>query len=208
MKHELNFDETDTNYMLLNEIFKIFGSRKSKQIMSRNGLKSLDKVIPLVKTVIIAVYFECSISFVVEELKSKSKLREGLNFDIVLEAQEIYDRLSKFNPDQLENTVNSILNKLRNDYDRSRRTFIIDTTPGDLNINFNGKKISKESLKDKDYAWAWGTSIGFYIGYKITLVLDYRTKIPVYFMIGRGSPNDTTMGLKSLSVFQEIMFSF
>ena len=208
MKHELNFDETDTNYMLLNEIFKIFGSRKSKQIMSRNGLKSLDKVIPLVKTVIIAVYFECSISFVVEELKSKSKLREGLNFDIVLEAQEIYDRLSKFNPVQLENTVNSILNKLRNDYNHGRKTFIIDATPGDLNINFNGKKISKESLKDKDYAWAWGTSIGFYIGYKITLVLDYRTKIPVYFMIGRGSPNDTTMGLKSLSVFQEIMFSF
>jgi len=43
--------------------------------MSRNGLKPLDKVIPLVKTVILAAYFECSISFVVEELKSKSKLR-------------------------------------------------------------------------------------------------------------------------------------
>ena len=64
---------------------------------------------------------------------------------------------------------------------------------GDLNINFKGKKISKESLENKDYAWAWGTSIGFYIGYKITLVLDYKTKMPVYFMIDRGSPNDTTM---------------
>jgi len=49
-----------------------------------------------------------------------------LNFDIVLEAQEIYDRLSKFNPVQLENIVNSILNKLRNDYNCGRRTFIID----------------------------------------------------------------------------------
>ena len=88
--------------MLLNEIFKIIGSRESKQIMGRNGLKPLDRVIPLVKTVIIASYFECSIYFVVDELKSKSKLREGLNFDIVLEAQEIYDRLSKFNPVQLE----------------------------------------------------------------------------------------------------------
>ena len=202
MKHGLNFDETDSNYMLLNEIFKIIGSRESKQIMSRNGLKPLDKVIPLVKTVILAAYFECSISFVVEELKSKSKLREGLNFDIVLEAQEIYDRLSKFNPVQLENTVNSILNKLRNDYNRGRRTFIIDATPGDLNINFNGKKISKESLKDKDYAWAWGTSIGFYIGYKITLVLDYRTKIPVYFMIDRGSPNDTTRLVKYFQYYK------
>ena len=43
--------------MLLNEIFKIIGSRESKQIMSRNGLKPLDKVISLVKTVILAAYF-------------------------------------------------------------------------------------------------------------------------------------------------------
>lgn len=67
----------------------------------------------MVKTVIMAAYFECSIFFVVDELNNKSKLKEGLDFDIVLEAQEIYDRLSKFNPDQLENTVNSILNKLK-----------------------------------------------------------------------------------------------
>ena len=69
--HGLNFDETDSNYMLLNEIFKIIGSRESKQIMSRNGLKPLNKVISLVKTIILAAYFECSISFVVDELKSK-----------------------------------------------------------------------------------------------------------------------------------------
>ena len=102
MNHGLNFDETDSNYMLLNEIFKIIDSRESKQIMSRNGLKPLNKVIPLVKTIIVAAYFECSITFVVGELKSKSELREGLNFDIVLEAQEIYNRLSKLNPLQLE----------------------------------------------------------------------------------------------------------
>ena len=101
-----------------------------------------------------------------------------------------------------KNTVNSILNKLRNDYNRGRRTFIIDAAPGDLNINFKSKKISKESLDDKDYAWAWGTSIGFYIGYKITLVLDYKTKMPVYFMIDRDSPNDTTMVSKILPILQ------
>ena len=51
-----------------------------------------------------------------------------------------YLNLIQFN---WKNTVNSILNKLRNDYNRGRRTFIIDSTPGDLNINFKGKKISK-----------------------------------------------------------------
>ena len=57
--------------MLLNEIFKIIGSRESTQIMSRNGIKHSNKVISLVKTIILAAYFECSISFVVDELKSK-----------------------------------------------------------------------------------------------------------------------------------------
>ena len=202
MIHGFNFDENDPNYKLLIEIFKIIDYRESKQIMARNGLKPLSKVIPLVKTIFISLFFECDISFVVEELKNKSELREGLNFEAVLEAQEIYDRLSRVDPVKLENTVNSILNKLRNDYNRGRRIFIIDATPGDLNINFHGKKISKEKLADKDYAWGWGTSIGFYIGYKITLVLDYKTKMPVYFIVDRGSPNDTTMVSKILPILQ------
>jgi len=201
--HGLNYNEQDSRYMLLNEIFKIIDCKSSRQIMARNGIKPLDKVIPLVKTILISIYFECDISFVVEELKSKSELRDGLNFFSVLESQEIYDRLSRVNPDKLENTVNSILNRLRNDYRRGKRTFIIDATPGDLNINFGCKKVSKESLEDKDYAWAWGTSIGFYIGYKITLVLDYNTKIPVYFMIDRGSPNDATIVERILPILQK-----
>ena len=57
-----------------------------------------------------------------------------------------YLNLIQFN---WKNTVNSILNKLRNDYNRGRRTFIIDATPGDLNINFNGKKFLKNHWKIK-----------------------------------------------------------
>ena len=201
--HGLNYNEQDSKYMLLNEIFKIIDSKFSRRIMTRNGIKPLSKVIPLVKTVFISIYFECDISFVVDELKSKSELREGLDFSLVLEAQEIYDRLSRVDPDKLENTVNSILNRLRNDCRRGKRTFMMDATPADLNINSSSKKVSKESLKDKDYAWAWGTSIGFYIGYKVTLVLDYNTKMPVYFMIDKGSPHDTTMVEKILPILQK-----
>ncbi len=36
MNHGLNFDETDSNYRLLKEIFKIIGSRESKQ---NNGVE-------------------------------------------------------------------------------------------------------------------------------------------------------------------------
>ena len=105
-------------------------------------------------------------------------------------------------PVALENTVNSILNSLRNDYRRGVRSFIIDATPGDLNINFGSKNISKESLKDKDFKWGWGTAIGYYIGYKVTVVLDYKTKMPVYFMVESGSPSYTKMVGKILPILR------
>ena len=36
----------------------------------------------------------------------------------------------------------------------NNRTFLIDATPGDLDINFRSKKVSKKSLENKDYKWA------------------------------------------------------
>ena len=134
-------------------------------------------------------------------LESHLELREGLKIPYVLSADIIYNRLSRLNPVALENTVNSILNNLRNDY-RGVRSFIIDSTQGDLNINFGSKNISKESLKDKDYKWGWGTAIGYYIGYKVTVVLDYKTKMPVYFMVESGSPSDTNMVAKILPILR------
>ena len=37
MLHNLNLDKNDPNYIMLDKIFKIIGSRKSKQIFSSNG---------------------------------------------------------------------------------------------------------------------------------------------------------------------------
>ena len=202
MKHEFKFDENDENYKLLNEIFNIIASRDSKKIMARNGFKNIDEVIIIIKTIFLSIYFETDISFAVEQLESYSELREGLNIPYVLSSEIIYNRLSRLNPVALENTVNGILNNLRNDYNRGVRSFIVDATPGDLNINFGSKKISKESLEDKDFKWGWGTAIGFYIGYKVTVVLDYKTKMPVYFMVESGSPNDTKMVGKILPILR------
>ena len=202
MMHKLTFDKEDPNYILLNEIFKIIGSRESKQIMARNGFNNVNELLIIIKTILLAIYFETSITYVVGELESNLKLREGLKIDYVVSSDKIYNRISRLDPDKLQNTVNSILNKFINNNRRGVRSFIIDATPGDLNINFGSKKVSKKSLENKDYAWAWGTAIGYYIGYKVTLVLDYRTKMPVYFMIDRGSRSDTKMIARILPILQ------
>lgn len=51
MLHGLKFDENDSNYKLLIEIFKIISSRESKQIMDKNGFKPLKskKYIEMIK---------------------------------------------------------------------------------------------------------------------------------------------------------------
>ena len=59
-------------------------------------------------------------------------------------------------------------------------------------------KESKENLKNKDPKWGHGTSIGFYIGFKGTFVLDYNTMMPVLFIIHPGSPHDN-------KIFPEIL---
>ena len=200
--HKPKYDKEDPNYILLDEIFKIICSRDSKKIMARNGFKNINELLIIIKTIMFGIYFEMDISKAVKALESDIELREGLNIDYVVSSEKIYSRISRLDPVALENTVNSILNKLRNDNRRGIRSFIIDATPGDLNINHGSKKISKKSLEDKDYGWGWGTAIGFYIGYKVTLVLDYKTKMPVYFMIDRGSPNDITVVPKILKTLK------
>lgn len=186
----------------MNEINKIIASKDSKKIMARCGIKNINDVIIIIKTIFLSIYFETDITYAVEQLESHSKLREGLDIPHVLSVDIIYNRLSRLDPVVLENAVNGILNRLRNDYNRGVRSFIVDATPGDLNINFGSKKISKESLEDKDYKWGWGTAIGYYIGYKVTLVLDYKTKMPVFFMIESGSPSDTKMVSKILPILR------
>ena len=45
MKHRLNLDIKDPNYILLKKIFKIIDSRKSLEILASYGFKNLNKEI-------------------------------------------------------------------------------------------------------------------------------------------------------------------
>ena len=81
--------------------------------MSINDLKDIDKVIIIIKTIFLSIYFETDITFAVEQLESHSELQKGLNIPYVLSSDIIYNRLSRLNPVILKNTVNSILNNIR-----------------------------------------------------------------------------------------------
>ena len=76
-----------------------------------------------------------------------------MNISYVIGADRIYSKLSRLDQVTLENTMNSILNGFRGDNRLGVCTFIVVATPDDLNIDFGSKKISSESLEDKNYAW-------------------------------------------------------
>ena len=188
--HGLNYDEQDPNYMLLNKIFNIIDSRSTDNILARNSFKRIKRFKTAVKT-ILSSFFENDVSFTVNELFNKSKLVEGLNFEMLLTAQEVYEEISSCNKDNLQNTVNSILKKINKGYKTKNMTLIVDASPADSDINFKSKKVTKKSIEDKNYKWAWGTALGWYLGFKITLVVNYATKMPVLFLLSSGSPHDT-----------------
>ena len=112
---------------------------------------------------------------------------------MLLTAQEVYEEISSCNKDNLQNAINSILKKINKCYKSKNRTLIVDGSSADTDINFGSKKVTKKSIEDRDYKWAWGTALGWYLGFKITLVLDYDTKMPVLFLLSSGSPHDTKM---------------
>ena len=95
MMHNLNLDKNDPNYVMLNKIFKIIDSRRSQQIFTSNGFKNTKKIITVIKTQFICIFFDLPTEFVVKNLKSRNKLRKFFKIDQVLEAQEIYDYLQK-----------------------------------------------------------------------------------------------------------------
>ena len=91
MKHHLNYDKEDPNYILLKKIFKIIGSRKSKTIISSKGVKNVNMMILSTKIIFTSIFFNTTLKFVVRELKRDKKLRKFFEIsDEVPDASQIF----------------------------------------------------------------------------------------------------------------------
>lgn len=44
--------------------------------------------------------------------------------------------------------------KINKGFKSKNRTLIVDASAADSDINFRSKKVTKKSIKDKDYKWA------------------------------------------------------
>ncbi len=199
MKHHLNYSKEDPNYILLEKIFKIIGSRKSKTIMASKGVKNINKMITSTKIILTAIFFDTTVEFVVRELKRDKKLRKFFQIEEEIpEAVQISEFISRFQPETYLKIVNSILMQIKPLKRRGKQTFIVDATPVNLDYNIKRKTRSKKYLAKRNLKWSYSSSYGFYIGFKATIVIEHDSVTPVAIIIHPGAPHDS-------KIFSEIM---
>ncbi len=73
----------------------------------------------------------------------------------------------------------------------NKAQIIVDSTDIQVDLNWFRRKISKKSLENRPFKWGYSSSKSFYIGYKLTLAIDYKTRKPLAFLIHEGSPHDS-----------------
>ena len=144
------------------------------------------------------MFFGLDIPFILNELESKEKLRKYFNISEVLSAEQVYKNFSLQDSEELVKALNRILNARNRVKRRGKKTFIVDATPVDLDINFHRNKKTKEHLKSLNLKWSYSSSKGFYIGFKATIIIDFDSMNPVSILIHSGAPNDAKL-------FDEIM---
>lgn len=180
----------DSKWKLLSEVLNVFDLRFCKQILTRRGIVPLPKSIPAIKIVLLSMFYSCEISYVIRELEERENLRDFLKIDSVPTENEVYGILSKYEPKEFACFIFDLLNDICPKRKRGSKGIIIDSTDIDLNFNWHSKKITKESLENKEYKWGHSTHRGFFIGMKLTLALEYPTLKPLAFLINEANVSE------------------
>ena len=197
MKIPLVVDQEDPKWRLLGELLKCFGSRRFHQEMSKAKVRPVPKGVNVIQVTMIALFFSEDLSYVVSELKKREETREFLHIEYVPDAAYISRFLSRFTEKQFLQMVFGYLNSLCKKRS-SQETLIIDSSDIQIDLNWFRRTIKKKDLEERDFAWAYSSSKGYYIGYKATLVVEYPLLRPVFFLFNRGSPNDAKIFLEIL----------
>ena len=96
MKHHLNYSKEDPKYILLEKIFKIIGSRKSRTIIASKGVKNTNITIISIKIIFTAILFNTNIEFALSELKRDKKLQKFFQINQIPSALQISEFNSRF----------------------------------------------------------------------------------------------------------------
>ena len=128
MKTPLVPAEEDLRWELVRNVLGIFEQREVRKIVSKFGIKPLDRTIKVLKIVIISMCFGTDITFVISELKDKASLREFTGVYDVPDAKEVYRLLSRFTVEQFVDMVLRFVNTVCGGRKSGKIMIIGDTT--------------------------------------------------------------------------------
>ena len=199
MLPSLNYDSKDPKYTLLGKIFKIIDSKKFKDTCNRKGINNRQMMVDSIKILFMSMYFNYTVSNVVNELNRSSKLRKFAGFcKEIPTAEQIYEYMSRYSAEQYCKIVNSTLMQFNKQNRGTYNRFIADATPSACDFNNDKHFIPKEHLEKLNLKWGFSTTKGHFIGFKVTVVLNEKTMAPVSILIHSGAPNDS-------KIFDEVL---
>ena len=198
MQPGLNYDKHDPKFILLGKVFKFIENKNVKDTYNRYGITNRNMFVICLKIFFMHAFFNYRISDVVNELNRSFKLRKfsGI-FDVPSESQ-VYEYLSRYDPDNYCKITNSILRKFFKPRKTRKDVYITDATPVECDINILRKYISQDHLKKLRLKFGYSNSKGYFVGYKVTVVLEKNTRTPISILIHPGSPNDS-------KIFDEVL---
>lgn len=187
-------DPEDPKWLLLEQVMNITISRTVKQAKARHGIVPLEKAGSILRIIFISMFFSTDITYVLQELDRRSTLRKFAHVASVPSASMIYQFISCFEEDRFILLVSDILNSLCKQPSRRKyRKMIVDGSAITLDLNIFRRKFRKKDLLTKDYRWGFSNTRGYYLGFKLTLIVEYPTLLPLCVLLHPGSPHDSSL---------------
>jgi Transposase DDE domain len=184
-------DLSNPKWLIIQQILKTIGSKRSQKIASRLKIQDISIFIDCIKILVLADTFEKDYSYVISEINSNISLKRFISLGNIPEVDYFYKFISKLENNQLNTYFRNIFTISSNTHEKGRRYVIIDTTSIPVDINTWRKRF--KIGKNKRYKWSHSSSEGFYVGYKVILAIDALTFEVLGFEIFEGSPNDAKL---------------
>jgi hypothetical protein len=195
----LNYTKRCRKFRLLDKVFINIDDKKNRHIFSENGVKNIEMMIMCIKIVFLSKFYNYPVSRVIYEINIDKRLKRFLKIenDVPSEAQ-VYEYLSRYSPDQYNNISNSFFKLFVKLNKTHKSDWIVDATPVACDINILKKYVSPEHLEKLDLDMGFSTTKGYYVGFKVTLVLEKDTLCPISVIIHSGAKNDA-------KIFDEVL---
>ena len=115
---------------------------------------------------------------------------------------QIYEYMSRYSGEEYCKIVNSTLMRFNKQNRVKYNSFIADATPSACDFN-NDKHFIPKHIEKLNLKWGFSTTKGHFIGFKVTVVLNEKTMVPISILILSGAPNDSKFFDKFLQDFQK-----